>query len=103
MKSKQWKSAGLICLVFIGGLSSCTNGGQGSKGDALDAQPIVGSVEILNGDSVWVCNQSALKDTLVLPLSYFADELQMKLPMKFGFKKPSTASVTATALSSMVC
>ena len=27
-----------------------TNGGQGSKGDALDAQPIVGSVEILNGD-----------------------------------------------------
>ena len=87
MKSKQWKSAGLICLVFIGGLSSCTNGGQGSKGDALDAQPIVGSVEILNGDSVWVCNQSALKDTLVLPLSYFADELQMKLQMKFGFKK----------------
>lgn len=77
MKSKQWKSAGLICLVFIGGLSSCTNGGQGSKGDALDAQPIVGSVEILNGDSVWVCNQSALKDTLVLPLSYFADELQI--------------------------
>ena len=60
MKSKQWKSAGLICLVFIGGLSSCTNGGQGSKGDALDAQPIVGSVEILNGDSVWVCNQSAI-------------------------------------------
>lgn len=53
------------------------NGGQGSKGDALDAQPIVGSVEILNGDSVWVCNQSALKDTLVLPLSYFADELQI--------------------------
>ena len=49
MKSKQWKSAGLICLVFIGGLSSCTNGGQGSKGDALDAQPIVGSVEILYG------------------------------------------------------
>ena len=77
MKSKQWKSAGLICLVFIGGLSSCINGGQGSKGDALDAQPIVGSVEILNGDSVWVCNQSALKDTLVLPLSYFADELQI--------------------------
>ena len=77
MKSKQWKSAGLICLVFIGGLSSCTNGGQGSKGDALDAQPIVGSVEILNGDSVWVCNLSALKDTLVLPLSYFADELQI--------------------------
>lgn len=28
MKSKQWKSAGLICLVFIGGLSSCINGGQ---------------------------------------------------------------------------
>lgn len=77
MKSKQWKSAGLICLVFIGGLSSCTNGGQGSKGDALDAQPIVGSVEILNGDSVWVCNLSSLKDTLVLPLSYFADELQI--------------------------
>ena len=77
MKSKQWKSAGLICLMFIGGLSSCTNGGQGSKGDALDAQPIVGSVEILNGDSVWVCNLSALKDTLVLPLSYFADELQI--------------------------
>ena len=88
MKNKQWKSAGwLASLMFIGGLSSCSNGGQSQKSSALDTQPIAGSVEVINGDSIWVCNLSALKDTVVLPLSYFADELQMKLQMKFGFKK----------------
>ena len=78
MKNKQWKSAGwLASLMFIGGLSSCSNGGQSQKNSALDTQPIAGSVEVINGDSIWVCNLSALKDTVVLPLSYFADELQI--------------------------
>lgn len=78
MKNKQWKSAGwLASLMFIGGLSSCSNGGQSQKSSALDTQPIAGSVEVINGDSIWVCNLSALKDTVVLPLSYFADELQI--------------------------
>lgn len=48
-----------------------------SENSALDTQPIAGSVEVINGDSIWVCNLSALKDTVVLPLSYFADELQI--------------------------
>ena len=78
MKNKQWKSAGwLASLMFIGGLSSCSNGGQSQKSSALDTQTIAGSVEVINGDSIWVCNLSALKDTVVLPLSYFADELQI--------------------------
>ena len=78
MKNKQWKSTGwLASLMFIGGLSSCSNEGQSQKSSALDTQPIAGSVEVINGDSMWVCNLSALKDTVVLPLSYFADELQI--------------------------
>ena len=78
MKNKQWKSVRwLASLMFILGLSSCSDGGQTQKSSALDTQPIAGSVEVVNGDSIWVCDLSALKDTVVLPLSYFADELQI--------------------------
>lgn len=76
MKNKQWKRTGWVAGLMFGlCLSSCTN--EGRKTYALDAQPVVGSVEIVNGDSVWVCNLAAIKDTAVLPLSCFAEELQI--------------------------
>lgn len=76
MKNKQWKRTGWVAGLMFGlCLSSCTN--EGRKTYALDAQPVVGSVEMVNGDSVWVCNLAAIKDTAVLPLSCFAEELQI--------------------------
>ncbi|MCD8182643.1 MAG: 6-bladed beta-propeller [Bacteroides sp.] len=76
MKNKQWKRVGwLMSLSLILGLSSCTDGAK--KSSVLDAQTIVGSIEMVNGDSVWVCRPSALTDTVTLPLSYLAEELQI--------------------------
>lgn len=76
MKNKQLKRAGCMTgLMFVLCLTSCTN--EGRKTYALDTQPVVGSVEMVNGDSVWVCDLAAIKDTAVLPLSCFAEELQI--------------------------
>ncbi|WP_243462372.1 hypothetical protein [Bacteroides stercorirosoris] len=44
MKNKQWKRTGWVAGLMFGlCLSSCTN--EGRKTYALDAQPVVGSVE----------------------------------------------------------
>lgn len=76
MKNKQWRKAGwLASLMCILCFSSCSNGDR--KSVVLDGLPVVGAVEVVNGDSVWVCNLSALKDTMALPLSYFTEELQI--------------------------
>lgn len=77
MKNKRWKSAGwlagLMCVLCLGGCS-----GQSRKsGSVLDEMKISGEVKMVNGDSVWVCNLSALKDTITLPLSEFAEEMQI--------------------------
>lgn len=76
MKNEQWKRAGwLTSLMFIFGLTSCTN--QPKTNSALDEQNIAGEITMVNGDSVWVCNLSALKDTVTLTLSHFAEDLQI--------------------------
>lgn len=75
-KNKQWKRERcLASMMLILALSSCTN--EGRKGSALDEQPVVASIEMVSGDSVWVCDPSLIKDSVVLPLSYFAEEMQI--------------------------
>jgi len=44
---------------------------------SLEEQPVVGSLKMVQGDSVWVCDFAALKDTVTLPLSAIAEELQV--------------------------
>lgn len=76
MIDKRLKRKGcLASLMLILALSSCTH--DAGKGSALNQQPVVASIEMVNGDSVWVCDPSAIKDTVVLPLSYLAEEMQI--------------------------
>lgn len=75
MKNKQWKSEGwLLSLMLMVCLASCTSQ---SRKSGLDVATSTGEIKMVNGDSVWVCNLSALKDTITLPLSELAEELQI--------------------------
>lgn len=74
MENKK-RMKGLLLLMGIALLiGGCK---EGNKNTALDGQPVVGSVKVVDGDSLWTCDFSALKDTIVLPLSAIAEELQV--------------------------
>lgn len=75
MKSKKSVQA-ISLLVGMVLLSGCNNVGKQTN-DGLAEQPVVGSVNVVNGDSIWVCNFAALKDTVILPLSAVTEELQI--------------------------
>ena len=83
MKNRKWMKASALLLgtILLAGCSSMgkqTNDGlvELSNG-GLAEQPVVGSVKVVNGDSIWVCDFAALKDTVILPLSALAEEFQV--------------------------
>ena len=79
---KQVKALSLLLGIALliggckGGNQNTALSGQPVVG-SLNEQPVVGSVRVVNGDSLWVCDFSALKDTIVLPLSDIAEDLQV--------------------------
>lgn len=75
MKSK--KCMKVFSLLLVMALWSGCNGVGKQTNDGLNEQPVVGSVKVVNGDSIWVCNFAALKDTVTLPLSAIAEEFQI--------------------------
>lgn len=75
MKNKKCVQA-ISLLIGVAFLFSCNGVGKQTN-DGLAEQPIVGSVKVVNGDSIWVCNFAALKDTVTLPLSALAEEFQI--------------------------
>lgn len=83
MKNKKQIKIFLL-LMGAGFLASCGNGGKSTNDESfgplvscLAEQPMVGSVEMVNGDSLWVCDMTALKDSVTLPLSGLVEEFQV--------------------------
>ncbi|MBE6287516.1 MAG: 6-bladed beta-propeller [Mediterranea massiliensis] len=69
---------GLLLSACTGGSKQWLNENEYSLLSALDEQPIVASVEMVNSDSVWTFHYSKLgSDTLTFPLSEFVEELNL--------------------------
>ncbi|MDY5239829.1 6-bladed beta-propeller [Bacteroides helcogenes] len=75
MKNKKLTAVYSLLLVGMA-LCGCNNASKRAS-DGLAEQPVVGSVKVVDGDSLWVCDFSALKDTVMLPLSMFTEDLQI--------------------------
>lgn len=75
MKSKKCMQAFSLLVGIV--LLTCCNAIGKQTSDGLNEQPVVGSVTVVNGDSVWVCNFAALKDTITLPLSAIVEDFQI--------------------------
>ena len=75
MRNKKQMKA-FFLLVGMALLAGCNGTGK-EVNDGLAERPVVGSVEVVNGDSVWVCDFSALKDTVTLYLSAVAEDFQV--------------------------
>lgn len=84
MENKKMKKV-LPLLIGAALLAGCKGTGKKTVESSaeyplvssLADQPVVGSVKMVQGDSVWVCDFSALKDTVTFPLSAIAEELQV--------------------------
>ena len=80
---KQMRVFSLLMGVAL--LAGCNGAGKKATDgladypmvNSLAGQSVVGSVEVMDGDSVWVCDFSKLKDTVTLPLSAIAEEFQV--------------------------
>ncbi len=80
---KQMRVFSLLMGVAL--LAGCNGAGKKATDgladypmvNSLAGQSVVGSVEVMDGDSVWVCDFSKFKDTVTLPLSAIAEEFQV--------------------------
>lgn len=63
----------LILLISCIGWASC----QQTSNKTLEACPVVAQTQEMNGHPLTVCSQSALSDTLQIPLSLLAEELEI--------------------------
>ena len=75
MRNKKQMKA-FFLLVGMALLAGCNGTGK-QENEGLAERPVVGAVEVVNGDSVWVCDFSALKDTVTLYLSAVAEDFQV--------------------------
>lgn len=97
MKNKTMKALALLASIACG-VASCADSGKG-KTDLLGELPVIGAVEVVNGDSVWVCHLSKLSasgDTLILPLSALTEEMQI---VKLDDRDEALTPVTNTLVS----
>ncbi len=73
MKTRQWMMWGVLAVV----LNACTENKQHLMAKAWEKLPVVAKTVDVDGEPMMVCDYSALEDSLRLPLSFFAEDLQV--------------------------
>lgn len=66
-----------ILLVLLTGTSCGTGNSSPQAGDAFANCPVVGKYVQVGNDTVLSCDQNLLTDTISLPLSFFAEEMEI--------------------------
>lgn len=65
---------GLLCLSLS---SSCQNSKNSSSGEGLENSPVIGTFVQVGNDQVLSCDRKLLTDSVHLPLSFLAEEVEI--------------------------